>query len=115
VDTYSEEQKDQKPDGLDRMLTSPEPFNKDVVYPSSFAVHADRNAVGLQDTGELLTGNYWHHKMPRNPHEYGLWRVIQRGLNSEVPKRITTSKLWNLIGYHREQVREAKLPNGHHQ
>ena len=33
-----------------------EPFDKDVVHPSSFAVHADRNVVGLQDAGELLTG-----------------------------------------------------------
>jgi hypothetical protein len=35
---------------------APEPFNEDVVQPSSFAVHADRNAVGLKEAGELLTG-----------------------------------------------------------
>ena len=35
---------------------APEPFNKDVVHPSSFAIHADRNVVRLQDTGELFTG-----------------------------------------------------------
>jgi hypothetical protein len=38
------------------LYRSPEPFNEDVVHPSSFAIHADRNVVGLQEAGELLTG-----------------------------------------------------------
>ena len=37
---------------LDR---APEPFDKDVVHPPSFAIHADFNAVCLQDVSELLT------------------------------------------------------------
>ena len=35
---------------------APEPFNKDVIHPSTLAVHADRNVVRLQDAGELFTG-----------------------------------------------------------
>ena len=31
---------------------SPKPFDKHVVHPSAFTIHADLNAVGLQDTGE---------------------------------------------------------------
>ncbi len=31
---------------LDR---SPKPFDKHVVHPSAFTIHADLNAVGLQD------------------------------------------------------------------
>jgi hypothetical protein len=36
---------------------APEPFNEDVVHPSAFAIHADRNVVCLQDAGELLAGD----------------------------------------------------------
>ena len=35
---------------------APEPFDKDVVHPPSFAIHADLDLVGLQDAGELLAG-----------------------------------------------------------
>ena len=35
---------------------APESLDKDVVHPSSFAVHADRNVVRLQDAGELFAG-----------------------------------------------------------
>ena len=35
---------------------APESFDKDVVHPPSFSVHADRNVVRLQDAGELLAG-----------------------------------------------------------
>ena len=35
---------------------APEPFDKDVVHPPSFAIHADLDAVGLQDASELLAG-----------------------------------------------------------
>ena len=35
---------------------APESFDKDVVHPPSFAVHADCNVVGLQDTSELFAG-----------------------------------------------------------
>ena len=38
------------------LYRSPEPFNEDVVHPSSFAVHTNFNVVGLQDAGELLAG-----------------------------------------------------------
>jgi len=34
---------------LDR---SPKPFDKHVIHPSAFTIHADLNAVGLQDDGE---------------------------------------------------------------
>ncbi len=33
-----------------------ESFDKDVVHPSSFAIHADLDAVCLQDAGEVLAG-----------------------------------------------------------
>ena len=35
---------------------APEPFDKDVVHPSSPSVHADRNVVCLQDAGEFFAG-----------------------------------------------------------
>jgi hypothetical protein len=35
---------------------APESFDKDVVHPSSFAIHADLDAVCLQDAGEVLAG-----------------------------------------------------------
>ena len=34
----------------------PEPFDKDFVYSSPLVIHADLDTVGLQDAGELLTG-----------------------------------------------------------
>ena len=37
---------------------APESFDEDVVHPSTFAIHADRNVVRLQDGGELLTGEF---------------------------------------------------------
>ena len=35
---------------------APESLDKDVVHPSSFAIHADCNVVRLQDAGELFAG-----------------------------------------------------------
>ena len=35
---------------------APEPFDEDVVHPSTLAVHADCNVVRLQDASELLAG-----------------------------------------------------------
>jgi len=34
----------------------PEPFNKDVIDPATFAIHADLDAVALDQIDELLTG-----------------------------------------------------------
>ena len=36
---------------------APESLDKDVVHPSTLAVHADCNVVCLQDAGELFTGD----------------------------------------------------------
>jgi len=34
----------------------PEPFNEDVISPATFAVHADRNAVGFECLGKFQAG-----------------------------------------------------------
>jgi hypothetical protein len=38
------------------LYRAPEALDKDVVHPSSFAIHADLDAVCLQDAGEVLAG-----------------------------------------------------------
>jgi hypothetical protein len=56
---------------LDR---SPMPFDKHVVHPSAFTIHADLNAVGLQDAGEgiargiaTIYPSFWEIPAPFNP------------------------------------------------
>src|ERR1700748_2256514 len=36
--------------------TAPQPLDKDVVHAPALAVHADRDAMPLQDAGEVVTG-----------------------------------------------------------
>ena len=36
--------------------TAPQPLDKDVVHAAAFAVHADRDAMPLQGTGKIVTG-----------------------------------------------------------
>src|SRR5439155_26882037 len=36
--------------------TAPQPLDKDVVHAAAFAVHADRDALPLQGTGKIVTG-----------------------------------------------------------
>jgi len=35
---------------------APEPFNKHIIHPAALAVHADSNALVLEDIGKAFTG-----------------------------------------------------------
>jgi len=61
---------------------APKSFDEDVVDPASFAVHADRDAMGLEHTGELTA--------LVTIEDFRLTVSRQRffeGLNAEVPRR----------------------------